>query len=98
MLSILRKRLGDNKGTRDFVRILQLHQEHPDAEVETAVSEALRWSSYSYDAVKHLLLSNNRKPIQISFLDSDTIPGVTDRSIPVSDPSRYDALLSGGAV
>ena len=98
MLSILRKRLGDNKGTRDFVRILQLHQEHPEAEVENAVSEALRLSSYSYDAVKHLLLSNSRKPIQMSFLDSDAIPGITDRFIPGSDPSRYDALLSGGTV
>jgi len=98
MLSILRKRLGDNKGTRDFVRILQLHQEYPDAEVENAVSEALRWSSYSHDAVKHLLLSNTRKPIQINFLDFDMIPGITDRFIPVSDPDRYDALLSGGAV
>ena len=98
MLSILRKRLGDNKGIRDFVRILQLHQEYSATEVESAVSEALRWAGYSYDAVKHLLLSNNRKPIQMNFLDSDAIPGITDRFISGSDPSRYDALLSGGAV
>jgi transposase len=98
MLSILRKRLGDSKGTRDFVRILQLHQEYPDTEVESAVSEALRLSSYSYDAVKHLLSYDKREPVQISFLDSDLIPGITDRFIPGSDPSRYDALLTGGAV
>jgi len=98
ILSILRKRLGDNKGTRDFVRILQLHQDFPETEVESAVSEALQYSSYSYDAVKHLLLSNKRKPVYVTALDPDTIPGITDRFISDSDPSRYDALLTGGAV
>jgi hypothetical protein len=66
--------------------------------VESAVLEALRLSSYSYDAVKHLLLYSKQKPVQINFLDSEMIPGITDRFIPGSDPGRYDALLSGGAV
>jgi transposase len=98
MLSILRKRLGDNKGIRDFVRILQLHQNHPAADVERAVEEALEYSSYSHDAVKHLLLSRKTQPPSAIPLDSNLMPGITDRVIAASDLNRYDALLTGGAL
>jgi transposase len=98
MLSILRERLGDNKGTRDFVRILQLHKDHPAAEVAQVVEEALEYSSYSYDAVKHLLLSRKTQPANMIPLDPDLMPGITDRLVAASDLNRYDALLSGGAL
>jgi transposase len=98
MLSILRNRLGDNKGTRDFVRILQLHKDYSSEEVDRAVELALEYSSYSYDAVKHLLLSQRTPPQNIIPLDPDLIPGITDRWIADSDLNRYDALLTGGAV
>lgn len=98
MLAILRKRLGDSKGTRHFVRILQLHQDHTAAEVEQAVADALDCSSYSYDVVKHLLLTKQRPHTNVIPLDSDLIPGITDRFIAASDLSRYDALLAGGAL
>jgi transposase len=98
MLSILRARQGDSKGTRDFVRILQLHKDHPAAEVEQAVEAALECSSYSYDAVKHLLLSRKTLPQNVIPLDLDLMPGITDRLIAASDLSRYDALLTGGAL
>jgi len=98
MLSILRERLGDNKGTRDFVRILQLHKDHPAAEVAQVVEEALAYSSYSYDAVKHLLLSRKTQPANMIPLDPDLMPGITDRLVAASDLNRYDALLSGGAL
>jgi len=97
MLSILRKRLGDNKGTRDFVRILQLHKDHPSEEVNRAVEQALEYSSYSHDAVKHLLSSQRTQPQNIIPLDPDLIPGITDRCVAGSDLNRYDMLLTGGA-
>jgi hypothetical protein len=98
MLSVLRKRLGDNKGTREFVRILQLHKDHPAAEVKQAVEEALEYASYGYDAVKHLLISRKTKPTYMIPLDSELIPGITDRLITAIDLNRYDALVSGGAL
>jgi len=98
MLSILRDRLGNNKGTRDFVRMLQLHKDYSSEEVGQAVEQALEYCSYSHDAVKHLLLSG-RTPVQTSVpLDPDLIPGITDRWIAGSDLNRYDALLTGGAL
>ena len=63
-----------------------------------AVEQALEYSSYSHDAVKHLLLSRTT-PVQKSFpLNPDLIPGITDRWIADSDLNRYDALLTGGAL
>ena len=98
MLSILRDRLGNNKGTRDFVRILQLHKDHPAEEVGRSVEQALEYCSYGHDAVKHLLLSR-RTPVQTSIaLDPDLMPGITDRWIADVDLNRYDALLTGGAL
>lgn len=98
MLSILRNRLGDNKGTRDFVRILQLHKEYCAEEVERAVEQALQYCSYSYDAVKHLLISQRTSPQNIIPLDPDLIPGITDRFVSTGDLNQYDALLTGGAL
>ena len=98
MLSILRDRLGDNKGTRDFVRILQLHKDYPSEEVGRAVEQALDYSSYSHDAVKHLLVSQRTQSQSMIPLDPDLIPGITDRWIAESDLNRYDALLTGGAL
>ena len=98
MLSILRQRRGENKGTREFVRILELHQNHSNEEVEQAVEQALKYCSHSYDAVKHLLQSAKHRQPDIMPLGSDLIPGVTDRVVTVADPSCYDALLGGGAL
>jgi hypothetical protein len=63
-----------------------------------SVELALEYSSYSYDAVKHLLLSQRTPPQNIIPLDPDLIPGITDRWIADSDLNRYDALLTGGAL
>ncbi len=98
MLSILRHRLGHNKGTRDFVRILQLHQDHSAAEVSQAVEQALEYCSYGYHAVKHLLSCRTTQPQNMIPLDPDLIPGITDRQIALADLDRYDALLMGGAL
>ena len=97
MLSILRRRQGNNKGTRDFVRILQLHRDYPSEEVDQAVELALRYSGHSYDAVKHLLLSQKTPSQNVMPLDPDLMPGITDRSVAASDVNRYDALLTVGA-
>lgn len=98
MLSILRHRLGDNKGIREFVQILQLHRDYPTSRIERAVADALECSSYSYEAVRHLLLSQEKPETEILPLESHLIPGITDRMIAATDLSRYDALLAGGAL
>ena len=98
MLDILRKRQGQGKGTRDFVQILQLHQNHPAHKVEQAVAEALEYHSYSYEAVRHLMLNRDSPYQESPPLEPGLIPGITDRIVAGSDISRYDALLEGGGL
>jgi hypothetical protein len=97
MLAILRHRQGDSHGTREFVGILQLHQIYPYGRVEAAVAEALQCQTYGLDPVKHILVRQDRPVVVIPPLAADLIPGVTDLMVGVSDVSRYDLLLAGGA-
>jgi hypothetical protein len=97
MLSILRGRLGDNDGTREFVGILQLHQSYSYKRVEDAVVEALQCQTYNLDSVKHILVRQDRPQSTFLPLDAGSILGVTDLTVAVSDVGRYDLLLAGGA-
>jgi len=96
MLEGLRRRHGENHGTREFVRILKLHQDAPAARVADAVTEALRLQTYSLEAVRHLL--RRQEPILAPApLQADLRPGITDLVIAQTDVSRYDRLLAGVA-
>ena len=96
ILNQLRRRHGESRGTREFVQVLQLHQHYPAKRIEEAVTEALRCQTCSVDAVKHILMYQEQTVIQHPPLEPALIPGITDRTIVVSDVSRYDHLLSGG--
>lgn len=96
MLAGLRRRHGDSHGTREFVRILKLHQDTPAARVADAVAEALRWQTYSLEAVVHLL--HRQAPgLAPAPLEAERLPGITNRMIAQTDVSRYDRLLAGVA-
>jgi transposase len=97
MLAILRARQGDNDGTREFVGILQLHQNYPYPRVEDAVAEALRCQTYNLDSVKHILVRQDHREVAFLPLYAGLIPGVTDLTVAASDVGRYDLLLAGGA-
>jgi transposase len=97
LLGQLRRRLGDNRGTREFVEVLQLHGRYPAQRVQSAVAEALQFQSYGYEAVKHLLLRQDSPGWQCPPLEPDLLPGVTDRPMALTDLSHYDQLLDGGA-
>jgi transposase len=96
MLRKLVARQGDNKGKREFVRILQLHQDHPAGAVEEAVVETLTCGAFSYDAVKHVLRTKEERSRDVLALPEVLIPGITDRRVEISDVRRYGALLEGG--
>ncbi|MBZ5555509.1 MAG: IS21 family transposase [Acidobacteriia bacterium] len=97
LLGQLRRRLGDNRGTREFVEVLQLHGSYPAERIQSAVAEALQFQTYGYEAVKHLLVRQDSPGWQCPPLECDLIPGVTDRQIALGDLSHYDRLLEGGA-
>jgi transposase len=97
LLRELRRRLGDNRGTREFVEVLQLHGSYSAERIEEAVRQALELHSPGFEAVKHLLVSQESPGWQYPPLESHLIPGITDRPIAPTDLSRYDRLLEGGA-
>ncbi|MFN8005463.1 MAG: hypothetical protein U0V70_00240, partial [Terriglobia bacterium] len=96
LLSRLRQRRGDNQGTREFVSILQLHQVYPGLQIEVTVSQALQYQTYSYEAVKHLLIRQQSPPIERVSLPAELIPGITDLPLAPPDLGGYDQLLEGG--
>ena len=96
MLRKLVARQGDNKGKREFVRVLQLHQDYSSQRVEEAVQETVTCGAFSYDAVKHVLRTKEEGSADVLLLAEDLIPGITDRRIEISDVRRYGALLEGG--
>lgn len=95
LLAGLRRNRGDNSGTREFVRVLQLHAQYPRVRVEQAIAQAVGVGAFDYAAVKQLLAQceNSEPPTP---LPADLIPGLTDRTVAVSDLSRYNDLLTGG--
>jgi len=96
MLAALQRRQGESKGKREFVRILQLHGEHPAAAVEAAVGAAVRWGVFGYDGVRHLLRRAAEEVGPVAPLPAGLLPGVTDRPVGRSEVARYGALLDGG--
>lgn len=98
MLTRLVLRHGDNKGKREFVRILQLHQDYPKKQIEEAVGQALDSRAYGCDVVKHLLQIQQENAPDIVSLPKDLMPGVTDCAVEPSDVRRYGELLSGGVL
>jgi transposase len=96
MLEGLRRRHGESRGTREFVRILKLHHDAPAARVQEAVAEALRLQTYSLEAVRHLL--RRQEPVlNPAPLGAELLPGITDLLIAQTDVGRYDRLLAGVA-
>ncbi|MDA2931032.1 hypothetical protein MYX84_13985 [Acidobacteria bacterium AH-259-O06] len=97
LLSLLRQRRGDNGGTREFVRILQLHAGYAREQVEGAVAQALESQAVSFEAVKHLLWCQHACARPCSPLEPGLIPGVTDRDWGLMEVVEYNRLLPGGA-
>jgi len=96
LLAGLRRNHGESSGTREFVRALQLHREHPVEQVEQAIRQAVAVGAFDYHAVKQLLAQLDSSDSPPSPLPADLIPGLTDRTVSLSDVSRYDDLLPGG--
>ena len=95
VLERLRERHGYSRGTRDFIGILQLHQDWALDRVSAAIQEALDAHSAELEAVRHILMREDSPARTHAPLEAGLMPGITDLTIAGADLKRYD-LLAGG--
>lgn len=83
----------DPRGDREFVRILLLHREFPQAQVAAALEWALQHQVIHYDAVRrHLLQIPSSTPAPLA---TGALPDIRVRQPALA---QYDRILKGGAV
>ncbi len=97
LLRRLRRRRGKSRGTREFVRILQLHESHTKDAVEEAVEKSLEHQCPGYETVRHLIRLAQSSTMQTEPLPAGLIPGVTDRKVSHTQVSLFDGLLGSAS-
>lgn len=76
---------GETKGIKDFITVLMLYSSYKADEVETAVKLALEKNLSGSEAVRHLLIYANERPVPITRLADWS-------SLPSPDLSLYGVL------
>jgi transposase len=94
LLTNLRGRLAENQAVREFIRILQLHQEHPAELVQQAVEQALAEHIAHLEGVTFCLNRLLDDTPQMLSLDLSGRPQLLDSGNQVVPLNRYDQLLS----
>jgi transposase len=79
-------------GERDFVELLLLFAEHPEAEVKRAVAECARLRAWSVAAVKSAI-SYSEPPAARQAMDISRWPGLSVETDGIRPASEYDAIL-----
>lgn len=80
-------------GKREYVQVLRLLETFPMAVVHGAVTDALKLSAISYDAVKHLALCRiERRPAKLSL---DAYPYLPVAAVETTSAASYMSLLAG---
>lgn len=91
-LAALRERLPAHQATREFVRILRLHEAYPEARMAQALEQALAAHCYSLEGVKQLLLRLAEPPAPPP-LDLSGRPHLETGPIVWPEVGRFDRLL-----
>jgi transposase len=97
LLNHLREQWPDGRGVREFVRILNLHREHPAERIQQAIEQALAYGCPHADGVVlclHQLVEP--EPIVLS-LDLSNHPELLTVATEGPDLTCYDQLLTGRA-
>src|ERR1700730_15397308 len=89
---LMEARMG-TAGRREFIQVLRLMENFHQHQVEQAVSEALRLSAISFDAVKMLLLARlENRPARLDLTVYPYLPAAT---VGTTDPRAYLGLIAG---
>lgn len=91
-VAALERRRGEREGRREFIRILELHQQHSQQEIARALSRALELGCFSFDSVKNLLLQGAEPRLVQMPLDLSMPGRLAAIRVPQPDLRRYDRL------
>lgn len=93
-LAALRERLSTSQATREFVRVLRLHEDYSEVAITQALEEALSGHCYSADGVKQIVLRLTEPPCPTKPLEEagQFFPDVAPVLWPELD--QFDRLLS----
>jgi len=95
LLAILRERLPDGRGVREFISILKLHREYPGDLVQKAVTTALRSGAAHLDGVRLCLRQLTETHFPPNTLDLQNHPKLGGVGNQPLDLNRYNQLLAG---
>jgi len=93
LLSHLREQWPDGRGVREFVRILNLHREHPVERVQQAVEQALAYGCPHADGVMLCLRQLTASEPLVLSLDLSDHPELLAVATEAPDLACYDQLL-----
>jgi transposase len=94
----LEGRHGGSAGTRQFIRVLQLLAEHPQARIARAIEVCRASHAVSADAIAHQTRAlakaevGQQHDLDASYVQADLYP----IAVPPPDLSRFNRLLGGG--
>jgi len=95
LLSRLREQWPNGQGVREFVRILNLHREHPVEQVQQAVEQTLAYGCPHADGVTLCLHQLTEPEAIIRSLDLSDHPELLTMATEAPDLTCYNQLLAG---
>ena len=96
LLTELRQRQPGGAGIRQFIRVLQLHQQYPAELIEQAITQAVQYQCFNADGVElclRQLLHPEPAPLSLDLSDNPKLLKVGQQPVVLS---RYNKLLTGG--
>jgi len=92
----LQQQWPEGRGVREFIRVLQLHREHPAALIEQAVEQAFAYNCAHADGVELCLRQLSQPEPSLPALDLSHHPTLAEFGQQAPDLSAYNQLLGTG--
>ncbi len=97
LLNRLREQWPEGRGVREFIRVLNLHRQHPAELVQQAVEQAIAYGSVHADGVELCLHQLTESDTVVLSLDLSDHPELVAVGAESPDLTCYDRLLEGSA-
>jgi transposase len=94
LLEVLRTRLPEGRGIKEFIAVLKLHCDHPADQVEQAIHAALKLGAASLDGVTLCLRQLQNPQPQSAKLDVERFANLTAFGNQPLNLRQYDQLLA----